>query len=169
VVYNKYNFEFAGRQETFQLKLSSGIRDYNAKIDFDFFPQPRHKMKFGGLYTVHQFTPSVLSGNQDSTVFQPNNAQIKYADEAAIYIQDDWEISDKWKVNYGLRWSWFQQLGPYKIFATDINGNKLDSTIYSNRQPVKSYNGLEPRLTLRYAIDDETSPAAVTKLPVHTS
>jgi len=43
LVYNKYNFEFAGRQETFQLKLSSGIRDYNAKIDFDFFPQPRYR------------------------------------------------------------------------------------------------------------------------------
>lgn len=164
LVYNKYNFEFAGKQETFQLKLSSGIRDYNAKIDFDFFPQPRHKMKFGGLYTVHRFTPSVLSGSQDSTIFQPNNAQIKYADEAALYVQDDWEISDKFKVNYGLRWSWFQQQGPYKIYATDINGNKLDSTVYDKRQPVKSYNGLEPRLTLRYAIDDETSlKAAVTR------
>ena len=157
LVYNKYNFEFSGRQETFELKLSSGIRDYNAKIDFDFFPQPRHKMKFGGLYTMHRFTPSVLSGKQDSTIFQPNNAQIKYADEAALYVQDDWEISDKLKANFGLRWSWFQQLGPYKIYEEDANGNKEDSTVFGKRDAVKSYSGLEPRFTLRYAINDETS------------
>ena len=42
----------------------------------------------------------------------------------AFYIQDDWEINDKLKVNYGLRWSGFTQIGPYRRFTRDIDGNK---------------------------------------------
>ena len=67
-------------------------------------------------------------------------------------------------MNYGLRWSNFTQIGPYKKFTRDANGNKLDSTEYKNFEPVRHYGGLEPRITLRYAINDETSvKGAVTR------
>lgn len=156
-VFNNYNFTFEAAQNNFNIKLASGIRDFSLKQDFDLYPYTGHKVKFGGIYTYHRFTPSVVSGNQDSVVFEPLNAQTKFAHEAAVYIQDDWEISDKVKINAGLRYSGFQQIGAYKIYQTDDNGNRMDSTEYSKGQPVKTYGGLEPRITLRYAIDDETS------------
>ena len=156
-VYNDYNFTFKAAQNSFEVKLASGIKDLSLKQDFDLYPFSGHKVKFGGLYTYHQFTPSVVSGKQDSVVFKPNNAQVKYANEVALYVQDDWEISDKLKINAGLRYSGFQQVGAYKIYKTDANGNRLDSTVYKKGASVKNYGGLEPRFTLRYAIDDETS------------
>ncbi|MEP7279050.1 MAG: TonB-dependent receptor [Bacteroidota bacterium] len=157
LVYNKYNFAFNASQSNFNIGLSSGIKDLNGKVDFDYYPAPQHKIKFGGLYTHHTFTPNVLSGNQDSTQFAPNNENNKYANEAALYVQDDWELSDKIKVNLGLRYSNFKQVGPYTNFTEDANGNKLDSTQYGRGQKVKSYGGLEPRFTLRYALNDQTS------------
>ncbi len=164
LVYNDYNFEFGAQQSNFELKLSSGIRDLNFKSDFDYYASPKHKMKFGGLYTRHRFTPSVISGKQDTTEFEPNNSQVKFANEAALYVQDDWELSDKLKVNAGIRYSWFQQTGPYKKYLTDDDGNKLDSVSYGSSDVVKTYGGLEPRLTIRYAFDEETSvKAAVTR------
>lgn len=164
LVYNDYNFEFGAEQSNFELKLSSGIRDLNFKSDFDYYASPKHKMKFGGLYTRHRFTPSVISGKQDSTEFEPNNSQVKFANEAALYVQDDWELSDKLKINAGIRYSWFQQTGPYKKYLTDNDGNKLDSITYGSSDVVKTYGGLEPRLTVRYAFNEETSvKAAVTR------
>lgn len=156
-VYNNYNFTFNALQNDFQLKLESGIRDLSLKQDFDLYPYTGHKLKFGGIYTYHKFTPSVVSGKQDSTVFNPNNAQVKYAHEAAVYLQDDWEISEKLKIHVGLRYSWFQQTGPYKIYQTDDNGNRIDSTVFGKGNAVKTYGGLEPRFTFRYALNDETS------------
>ena len=91
LVYNDYNFTFKGAQNNFKIKLASGIRDLSLKQDFDFYPFSKHKIKFGLLYTYHRFTPSVVSGQQDSVVFNPLNAQVKYAHEAALYVQDDWE------------------------------------------------------------------------------
>jgi hypothetical protein len=157
LVYNDYNFEFGALQNDFQLKLRSGIRDLTAKTDFDWYASPKHKVKFGAQYTYHRFTPSVVSGTQDTTVFEPNNTQLKYANEYALYIQDDWEISDAFKINAGLRWSGFQQIGPYTKYEQDEDGNKLDSVNYGSSDVVKTYGGLEPRLTMRYAFNDETS------------
>lgn len=157
LLYNDYKFRFSAQQENFEIGLSSGIRDGSIKTDFDYYPLPNHKLKFGGLFTYHKFIPNVVSGRQDSIIFKPNNEGTKYAAEAALYLQDDWEIGEKWKINYGLRWSNFTQIGPYKKFIRDADGNKLDSTTYKNFEPVKTYGGLEPRITIRYAINDESS------------
>jgi len=164
LLFNDYKFKFSAQQENFEIGLSSGIRDGSIKTDFDYYPLPNHKLKFGGLLTYHKFIPNVVTGRQDSIVFKPNNEGTKYAAETAIYLQDDWEIGEKWKINYGLRWSSFTQIGPYKKFIRDADGNKLDSTTYKSFEPVKTYGGLEPRITIRYAINDETSiKAAVTR------
>ncbi|HPH86666.1 MAG TPA: TonB-dependent receptor [Ferruginibacter sp.] len=163
-VYNDYNFTFKAAQNNFEVKLASGIRDLSLKQDFDFYPFSNHKLKFGALYTYHRFTPSVVSGQQDSVVFNPLNAQTKYAHEGAVYIQDDWELSSKFKMNVGLRYSGFQQIGAFKIFKTDDNGNRVDSTVFKRGEAVKTYGGLEPRLTLRYSLNEETSlKASVTR------
>ncbi|MFM2359492.1 MAG: hypothetical protein RLY16_1485, partial [Bacteroidota bacterium] len=163
-VFNNYNFSFSAAQNNFNVKLASGIRDFSIKQDFDLYPFTGHKVKFGGAYTFHRFTPSVVSGNQDSITFKPLNAQTKYAHEAAVYFQDDWEVSDKLKLSGGLRYSWFQQIGPYKIYETDQNGNRTDSTVFGSGKPIKTYGGLEPRLTIRYGINETSSfKASVTR------
>ncbi|WP_153800176.1 TonB-dependent receptor [Foetidibacter luteolus] len=156
-VYNDYKFDFTGSQNDFNIGLSSGIRDINAKVDFDYYPVPAHKLKFGGQTTFHTFLPSVASGSQDTTNFSPNNAVKKYANEIALYIQDDWEITHKLQLNAGLRYSRFIQVGKYTQYKKDADGNKLDSTFYGWGDVVKAYGGFEPRATLRYAINDESS------------
>lgn len=156
-IFNNYNFTFKAAQNNFEVKLASGIRDIGLKQDFDLYPFTGHKIKFGAAYTFHKFTPSVVSGKQDSVVFTPLNAQVKYAHELGFYVQDDWEVNDKLKINVGMRYSWFQQIGPYKIYDKDANGNVLDSVVFGSGKKIKSYGGLEPRVTLRYALNDETS------------
>jgi hypothetical protein len=164
LVYNDYKFGLDGTQNNFKINLSSGIRDLNVKTDFDFYPTPEHKLKFGIQYTFHTFLPNVLSGNQDSVVFTPSNATKKYANEYAAYLQDDWEINAKLKLNVGLRFSLFQQVGKYTYYQQDANGNNVDSTIYGSGQLVKSYGGIEPRATFRYALNETASiKAGVTR------
>ncbi|MBK7560571.1 MAG: TonB-dependent receptor [Chitinophagaceae bacterium] len=164
LLFNDYKFKFTAQQENFEIGLSSGIRDGSIKTDFDYYPLPNHKLKFGGLFTYHKFIPNVVTGRQDSIIFRPNNEGTKYAAEAALYIQDDWEIGEHLKINYGLRWSNFTQIGPYTKYTRDANGNKLDSFSYKNFKPVKNYGGLEPRITIRYSINNETSlKAAITR------
>jgi hypothetical protein len=164
LVYNDYNFSFGAAQNDFEVKLASGIKDGSAKIDFDYYPSGAHKIKYGAQLTYHKFIPNVTSGRQDSVIFRPSNTSVKRAVETALYIQDDWDLSRKLKLNYGLRWSGFTQVGPYTKYLLDADRNKLDSTVYNSLQPVKTYGGLEPRVTARVEIDATTSlKASVTR------
>ena len=163
-VYNDYNFSFEALQNNFNIKLASGIRDLSIKHDLEYYPSSNHKLKFGGSYIFHKFTPSVVSGSQDSVVFQPLNAQLKYAREGALYAQDDWEITPKIQLNAGIRYSFFQQIGPNKIYTTDDDGNRIDSIVYRKGQSVKYYGGLEPRATVRFTLSEKSSiKASVTR------
>lgn len=164
IIYNDYNFTFGGKQNNFQVKFSSGISDVNGKLDFDYFASFKHRIRFGGNYIYHRFTPYSISGRQDSTNFTPDNAFRKYAHEAALYLMDDWELTPELKLNLGIRYSGFQQVGPFTRYVEDAGGAKVDSTVYRNLQPVRSYGGLEPRGTLRYAWNQQNSlKASVTR------
>lgn len=157
LVYNDYNFAFGAAQNDFQIRLSSGIRDLTAKFDLDYYPAPAHKVKMGGLTTHHKFVPNVLTGRQGETVFEPNNEGQKYARESALYIQDDWDLTSRVRIHAGIRYSRFSQIGPFTIFDRDADGNKTDSSVFARAQRIKTYDGLEPRFTIRYLLDDETS------------
>ena len=157
LVFNDYQFDFTARQENFEVGLSSGIRDLGWKTDLDFYPNPQHKLKMGVSLTRHKFVPNVVSGRQDSIVFQPNNTSAKFALESAVYLQDDWSIGERWKINYGIRYSRFTQIGPFTRYIRDADGNKLDSLVYGRGQSIKTYGGWEPRLTIRYGWDEQRS------------
>lgn len=147
-IYNEYEFEFRGGQDVFQVDIYSGVRDYNGKIDFDFYPNPKHTLKFGANYTYHRLTPNVANGTDGTTVFS-NNFIPTFAHDAAIYIQDDWKINSRLSVNFGLRGTMFQQVGPYT--------SKIDSTVYGKGDPVKTYWNLEPRMSGKYSLSKTAS------------
>ncbi len=147
-IYNDYDFSFKGRQSDFSVGVVSGVRDYNAKIDFDFFPSIRHAVKFGANYTYHKMTPNLANATSGEVEFK-NDLQIKYAHEAAIYIQDDFKVSDRFSMNIGLRGTLFSQVGP---FTSALSGKE-----YGNLEPVKTYVGLEPRFSAKYSLDETAS------------
>ena len=157
LVYNDYQFASNFSENTFGIKISSGIRDYNAKTDFDYYTSTNNHIKAGLVYTHHTFIPNQVSGQVDTITLNPNNAFIKYAHEGGIYILDDFDPTDWWKINAGLRYSVFAQVGPYTSYDYDVNGIATDSSKYASGKVVKSYGGWEPRLNMRFELNDRTS------------
>jgi len=162
-VYSSYNFSSDLRQSVanspsaFGIKLASGIQDYGLKSDLDYYTSFNHHFKAGISYTHHKFIPNQVSGVADSISLNPDNALIKYAHEAAVYVLDEFDLGSKIKMNIGVRYTWFGQVGPYTLYNYDINGNKTDSSQYGAGKLVKAYGGFEPRFNIRYGIDDNSS------------
>lgn len=157
LVYNDYNFASTFSQSKFGIQLASGITDYNAKTDFDYYPGNNHHFKAGAAYTHHKFVPNQVSGQIDTIKLDPNNAFIKYAHEAGAYILDDFSPTKWWKINAGLRYSWFGQHGPYTRYTYDAAGKATDSSKYGGGDIVKWYGGWEPRFNMRFELDDNSS------------
>ena len=97
-------------KETFSLNYKSAIRDFGLKYDLDYFPSPKLTVKFGFQSTFHKFNPSaiVLKDRQEEI----NRAQVPIqALESGVYVENLWNLSPRFKLNYGLRWSNYQVIG----------------------------------------------------------
>jgi len=87
------------------------------------------------------------------------------AGEFALYAGDDFNITPKIAAEVGVRYSLYLLLGPgtvnmYRSGSPIIAENIIDSISYSKNEVIKSYHGLEPRLSLRYSIDEFSSVKA---------
>ena len=56
-----------------------------------------------------------------------------------------------------MRYSLFEQVGPYTSYQVNPDGSYADSTKFGGGKPVVTYGGWEPRINLRYTIDDNSS------------
>ncbi len=140
LVYNDYNFKLGAAQEKFSFENYSGVRDYNLKIDFDYFLNNRNKLKFGSNYTYHKLSPDILSAQGEG--FDLNNEGVPtFSHENSLYILDEMKISKIFKANVGLRLSAYSQMGNYT--------SKINSKVYSPSDLVKSYFNLDPRFNIR--------------------
>jgi hypothetical protein len=157
LIFTNYDFSFIAKQEDFEATIKSGITDYGLKYDLNYFPNSRHNIKMGINYIFHTFVPTSVSAKQGSTVFDLGKVTKLYAHDAAIYVSDDWDISQNIKINAGLRFGNFAQIGPFTRYKKDFRGIINDTVNYKTGDVVAYYNGLEPRFSVRYSLNPATS------------
>ncbi|MCB0410768.1 MAG: TonB-dependent receptor, partial [Flavobacteriales bacterium] len=156
-IFSNYDFSFGATQDDFEFKIKSGIRDFNLKYDLNYYPNSRHTIKTGINYIYHIFTPTNVSAKQGETSFDIGKIIKLYSHDVAAYIGDDWELTEQIKLNIGLRYSNFTQIGPFTRYIKDNNGNTIDTTEYKKNEKVINYDGLEPRASVRYSLNPSTS------------
>lgn len=158
IIYNDYNFKFNMESDKLKMLMYSGIKDINYKMDFGYYPAIAHKIKFGLNYTYHTFTPSSSSASiGDDIEFNTEDIKKKYAHESAIYFLDQYDVSDRLKINAGLRFSTFTIVPPYSQLITDEDGNAIDTNYFTGEDENTSYFGLEPRINARFTINKKSS------------
>ena len=125
----------------YQFDYRSGMRDWVAKVDFDYTPSPSQKVKFGADYTYHTFIPEtfttyareVMGGvvQIDTTISMKSNAE-QVGHEASLYVEDDIRIGSRLTLNPGFHASLFGTQG-------------------------KTYWSLEPRMSAKVAMGEDWS------------
>ncbi len=155
--YTDYNFKFNGSDAGFSFSLFSGIHDYHLKYNFDYLLNKRNHIKYGLEYTLHVFIPSEISADEPSVNFSLSSIQKLYSNEGAAYITDDFDLTDRIKIEGGLRYSVFQQIGPFDRYIQNNQGVNIDTIHYKSLQNIALYGGFEPRLSFRYQLNAESS------------
>ena len=161
-IFNDYKFNFNGQQLDFGFQASSGVRDYNVKVDLDYYVNTKHKLKFGVTYTHHRMSPTQATLRSGDTNFE-TDLNRRYSHEVAFYAAHEYAVNEKLKFDFGIRLSLFQHIGPYK----DITGDNIagfDTTNFGRAKPIKTYLGPEPRVAMRYAFGKDNSIKAAAGL-----
>ena len=149
-----FNTEMA--TDAYKLGMKSGIRDYTFNSELTYLPVAGNILKTGINYTFHHLTPSNYEAEMGSELNIPTPL-ILNAHELAVFVNDEIDLSDEIRLNIGLRASYFQHTGPYTAYIPDNVGRIADSIDYKLGDKIKAYQGLEPRIALRFAIDKDLS------------
>lgn len=156
-IFSDYQFSFKGGQDDFSFGLSSGIKDYGLKVDFNQYPSIRHELKYGIQYTYHVYTPSTVDVESGDTEFAIDTPSKLNAHEGAVYFQDDYSVTDQLKVNLGVRLSYFAHVGGFREYILNERGDATGTRDYDAGETIKAYYGLEPRVSARYTVGPTSS------------
>ncbi|MGD1845583.1 MAG: carboxypeptidase-like regulatory domain-containing protein [Salibacteraceae bacterium] len=157
LLYSDFDYSLGTPEGTEAFEWESKIRDYSAKLDFNYFLSPAITLKYGINSTYHRFSPGVARGIGDETIFTEIGQDDYNALEHAIYISNEHKITARLSATYGIRYSMFQNIGSGTIYNFDDNFEKIDSTVYSRGDIFNTYHGPEPRVGLRYSLDEFSS------------
>lgn len=121
----------------------SGIDDAALTIDFRYTPHSQHYIRWGGKFSLQNFSPIVdiykwtygkewlndryVETEQLVDTLLGERQSLK---TIALYAEDDWNLSYRWKMNAGLRY-----------------------TLYLVKN--KIYSSIEPRMSFRYILADD--------------
>lgn len=92
----------------------NNINDWILRADFDWQPSDSHRIRFGAGYTRHSFLPArtTRSYTAAAVAIASRDSTWSYrADEANVYIEDDFRISGRLRVNAGFHGSLFNISG----------------------------------------------------------
>ena len=167
LIYSDYVYALSLNFLDFSWK--SGITNYNYKWDLDYTVNEDFTIKYGINSNYYVFSPGKEEEkNESGNLFE---IQKKYAFENAVYAELEHSIWDKFKVNYGVRWSSFFRIGAetINIYAnneavvfnedtqTYAEGTAIDSKSYGKNQIIDDINNLEPRAAVSYILNEDTS------------
>ena len=99
------------------LNTDNNINDWIFRGDFDWRPNDNNRVRFGAGYTRHSFLPArttreYKAGNTHT--FSRDSTWANGANEVNAYIEDDWKINDKFRMNAGFHGSLFNISGKTK-------------------------------------------------------
>ena len=148
---------------SYTYKINQGF----LKSEVLWFSDNHHSLSFGINAILYNLNPGVyLPYDTSKSLSDPKSKvvedriQNEKALESAIYIGDDWEITPKFSVSAGVRYSMFNALGPrfYNMYLAEqlpsiynILGSKSVTGIF------KTYHGPEFRFSTRYAFSNDLS------------
>ncbi|HPF04354.1 MAG TPA: TonB-dependent receptor, partial [Bacteroidales bacterium] len=153
VIYSRFDYGFAFG--SLGIRLRSGIEDVSLKEDMTWYIDPDNTLKAGFNLVYHVFRPGELSAG-DTTEYKIALREKKGA-EGALYLQNEQELSQRLSANYGIRLSFFSQLGPGWFYEYDENNSITDSSFFKKNQAVFPHFLLEPRLSVNYRVGERSS------------
>lgn len=154
-----------------EFNWNSGIQNFNVKYDFKHYLNNKFKLFYGLNSIYYKFNPGDIEPSTETSGINPYKLADKYAFENAIYIDIEQEISNRLQLSYGLRFSSFLRLGQDGLNrytnnqAVNFNealqiyekAEPIGSDTFKHSKVIKSFHNLEPRMSLAYQLNSESS------------
>lgn len=162
LVRSKYDFEIRNESNINSFSINSGILDDAVNLDFELGINEKNELSFGLQTKLMQIQPGELKPNDVQSAINPKILEPEKGLESAVYVQHDIELSDRLAISYGLRYNYYNYLGPktiaeYEQFVPRSDETIISDSTYQTNEVISNYSGLEPRASMRWSFNSTTS------------
>jgi len=156
LIFSDYNYridiDFSGDE----IGITSRIQDWALKQEFQYYANPKNRIKFGIQSTFHTVVPGEISYS-GSSFFNLPPLQERYSWENGLYFSNSWNASNWLEIIYGARFSSFSILGAGDFYDLNEQREVINTTSYRSGEFVKTYFNLEPRLSAAWQLNERSS------------
>ena len=163
--HSEYSYQltdFANEKSLESYNLNNLFKYSSVGYLFNWHPSPRHNTEFGFKGVYNQISPGEINPVNEITVIEPRKLNDEKTFEWALFIGDEFEILPEFLISAGLRYTRFNNIGTPEVYIYDPNKpmmpeNVIDVLNFSSNEVSAAYGGFEPRLSLNYDLDINTS------------
>ena len=171
-IWSKYDYDLGFSQDQFE--WISSITNYNLKYDVKYYSSDALTLDFGVNGIYYDFDPGQIKTTSDTSPVNPLTLDPKRAVEGGAYINAEYKITKNLSTQLGLRYSTFSRLGGQPIAQYANNqpvvynptlgiyerGQEIGEETFSKSDAIKTFGNFEPRISLAYLLNENSSVKA---------
>ncbi|MFY7957330.1 MAG: TonB-dependent receptor plug domain-containing protein, partial [Flavobacterium macrobrachii] len=169
-IFSNYDYELDNLRSGSEFRWKSNITNFNFKPKLTWYASSNATVRTGVDITHYKFNPGKISAINGSSI-TAEKFQNNFALENGMYIDAEFDLSEKINIQAGLRFSNFMRLGneSIRIYETGkplsfdpVYGVYEENEVvsekkYGSGEVIKQFNNLEPRFSMRYLLNDRNS------------
>ncbi|GAB5400202.1 MAG: carboxypeptidase-like regulatory domain-containing protein [Aureisphaera sp.] len=159
----RFGIEFDGESNT-DFDLGYDITETKVKLKMESNLGDNHTLNYGVSSKLYSVNPGEIDPINGSSVI-PITIPKERGWESALFISDDWNLTEEWQLSAGVRYSFYSALGPsdQNVYADGLPRNEdtfIESREFANNESIETYGGPEFRISSRYFITPDLSVKA---------
>ncbi|MBT8183736.1 MAG: TonB-dependent receptor, partial [Eudoraea sp.] len=149
----------------------SGIRNFNLKYDLKHYITDNLLINYGLNNIYYSFNPGKIKPNRPDSGILEEQLIKKYANEFAVYLDMEHNLTEHLSMEYGLRFSYFLRLGQDELNVYENDQAVIFDPfqlIYEEADPIDvinpgrgetlaSFVNFEPRISMAYTLNPKSS------------
>lgn len=145
-----------------KFEWNSKIISTSVKPDFTYYLTPNNQISFGGQFIHYDTRPGraiAISGGERRDI----SLESRFGDESALYIANEQKVSDRLSLQYGIRYSFYRNLGPGTVYdyrETRVGERRepvFPGTPVEKGEVITQYGNWEPRFALNLGLSSSSS------------
>ncbi|HNP19526.1 MAG TPA: TonB-dependent receptor [Fulvivirga sp.] len=161
LIQNQYEYSIYDHKSENQYDLDFRVDNTQINFDSDIKLFKENYLNAGFQSTLIDINPGELTSRGKSSI-NDKKLQHEKALESALFVDLNLKITKSLSVSSGIRYNKYYYLGERTIYGYETYVPKqketiIDSTYYDNLKPIIEYGGFEPRISLKWSLNNTTS------------
>jgi len=162
LVYSDFDYRLEDLDVADGFVWDANQREMSLKEDLTYFVNPNLTLQMGYQGIYRRFSPGTITPNNEESIFKETKLQKLGALDHGLYLGAEHKINDRLSLQYGLRFSIFQNIGAGTVYDYEDRTDNVevivkDSTVYGSFENIKTFSNLEPRFNARYRLNSSSS------------